>query len=166
MSRVDGLGVGKSNNWNTPPEVFGALGEWFDLDVAAPLGGPLHVPTPCWFFERGLERPWFGFVWMNPPFGGRNGLEPWLAKFLDHGNGIALTPDRTSAPWFQRHAPRADKILFCRKQRFLNDDGSEGDNGPAFGTALWASGDRAVAALNRAASKGFGVPMLPERIAA
>jgi hypothetical protein len=38
---------------------------------------------------------------MNPPFGGRNGLAPWLDKFFANGNGIALTPDRTSAPWWQ-----------------------------------------------------------------
>lgn len=165
MTRITGLGVGKSNNWNTPTAVFWALGERFTLDVAAPIGGPLHVPCGDYFSDRGLQRCWYGFVWMNPPFGGRNGLAPWLRKFFRHGNGIALTPDRTSAPWFQEYAPQADKILFCRKQRFLNDDGNEAGS-PAFGTALWAAGDRAVAALNRAAAKGFGVPMLPERIAA
>ena len=41
---------------------------------------------------------WAGFVWMNAPFGARNGLEPWLAKFFAHNNGIALVPDRTRWP--------------------------------------------------------------------
>jgi hypothetical protein len=164
-AHVTGLGLGLSNNWNTPPAVFEALGERFDLDVSAPIDGPLHVPTSRWFSSHALEQDWFGFVWMNPPFGGRNGLYPWLEKFFAHGNGIALTPDRTSAPWFQDNAAKADKILFCRKQRFLDDAGNEGGS-PAFGTALWASGDRAVAALSRAAAAGFGLPMLPERLAA
>ena len=51
----------------------------------------------------------------EPPFGGRNGIVPWLDKFFAHGNGIALTPDRTSAPWWRRYAGMAHKVLFCRR---------------------------------------------------
>jgi hypothetical protein len=52
---------------------------------------------------------------MNPPFGPRNGIVPWLEKFFAHGNGIALVPDRTSAPWWQRFAPKA--AVICTAQR-------------------------------------------------
>lgn len=100
--------IGKSDEWYTPPEVFHALGEIFDLDVAHPAGVITHVPCSAFLSDGALQRPWSGFVWMNPPFGGRNSLAPWLARFFDHGNGIALTPDRTSAPWWQDAAARAD----------------------------------------------------------
>lgn len=155
-SRVTGLGLGKSNEWMTPPAVFEALGVRFDLDVAAPINGSLHVPTSSWFSSGALERDWYGFVWMNPPFGGRGAIAPWMSKFFDHGNGIALTPDRTSAPWFHDAWRRADAVLFCRKTPFLLPNGRKAGS-PAFGTTLWASGGRAVIALERAAENAFGL---------
>src|ERR1700744_2510086 len=91
--------IGASDEWYTPKYIFDALGVHFDLDVAAPSTGPRYVPTSAWISSGSLGAEWGGFVWMNPPFGGRNGLEPWLEKFISHGNGVALVPDRTSAPW-------------------------------------------------------------------
>jgi hypothetical protein len=99
---------------------------------------------------------------MNPPFGGRNGVVPWLAKFIDHGNGIALTPDRTSAPWFQEAAKQMDAILFVApKIRFERADGTTGD-WPSTGTALMAIGDAGKAALIRAQALGrLGLLVVP-----
>ena len=71
--------LGQSSSWQTPAYVFDALGESFDLDVAAPRNGGLHVPARAQLWKDSLELPWSGYVWMNPPFGGRNGLVPWLA---------------------------------------------------------------------------------------
>ncbi|RYG88590.1 MAG: hypothetical protein EON59_04075, partial [Alphaproteobacteria bacterium] len=157
---VHGLGLGQSNEWYTPASVFDALGCRFDLDVAAPTDGPLHVPTSRWISRDSLSLDWTGFVWMNPPFGGRNGLAPWLDKFFAHGNGIALTPDRTSAPWFQDAWKRADMVMFTRKTPFLLPNGTKAGS-PAFGTTLWAVGEQGVAALRRAHSVGFGQLALP-----
>ena len=161
---------GASDEWYTPAYVFEALGETFDVDVAAPVGGAPHVPARNWItplFGGGLVSEWgsSNFIWMNPPFGGRNALTPWLDKFFAHGNGIALTPDRTSAPWFWDAWGRADRVLFTRKIRFLRPDGSEGVS-PSNGTALWAAGERAAAALDRAAVTGLGILGQPLRIAA
>lgn len=161
MSAVHGLGPGQSNEWHTPKSVFAALGCRFDLDVAAPVDGPLHVPCDAWISERSLEREWRGFVWMNPPFGGRGSFALWLDKFFDHGNGIALTPDRTSAPWFRDAWRKADAVMFAGRTPFLLPSGKVAGN-PAFGTTLWASGERAVAALSDASSGGYGMlVMLP-----
>jgi hypothetical protein len=147
--------IGQSNEWYTPPEIFEALGETFDLDPAHPLG-TTHVPVVRVYCDGGLERPWAGFVWLNPPFEGRNGIAPWLDKFFDHGNGIALTPDRTSAPWFQQAWQRASLVLFTRKIKFIRPDGERGRS-PSNGTALWAAGERAEEALRRADARGFGI---------
>lgn len=153
---------GASDEWYTPAYIFDALGCVFTLDVAAPPGGAPFVPADLWFAERALEEKWFGFIWMNPPFGGRNSLAPWLTKFFDHGEGIALTPDRTSAPWFREAWPRADLVLFTSKVRFIRPDGSEGKS-PSNGTALWAAGDMAAGALRRAAGRGLGILARPVR---
>jgi len=148
---------GKSNDWWTPKYIFDALGCRFDLDVSAPMQGPLHVPCDTWIYDRSLEKPWHGFVWMNPPFGARNGLKPWLLKFYAHGNGIALVPDRTSAPWWQDAASVADALLFIDgKVQFIKPDGSLGKS-PSTGTALLAAGRKGIEALLRAEKAGLGL---------
>lgn len=154
--------VGKTDEWYTPPHVFKALGCRFDVDVASP-GRSITPWIPAEHFVQAcsLRTPWEGFVWMNPPFGGRNALVPWLEKFFEHGDGIALTPDRTSAPWWQQFAPRADLILFVApKLKFIGADGKPGES-PAQGTSLMASGPKAMRSISHAAMAGLGVLMSP-----
>ena len=155
--------TGKSDEWYTPEHVFAALGCSFDMDVASPKDHRTHIPASTFITEESLEANWRGFVWMNPPFGGRNGLEPWLSKFFDHGNGIALVPDRTSSPWFRRAWTRTDLALFTPKLRFIRPDGTEGKS-PSNGTALLAAGATAVMCLRNAAANGLGI--LAEPVAA
>ncbi len=153
--------AGATDEWYTPKYIFDALGCRFDFDVAAPREGPLHVPCDSWIPDHSLDWKWTGFVWMNPPFGGRNGLTPWLSKFFDHGSGIALTPDRTSAPWFRQAWTRADLVMFLPKVKFLRPDGSAGKQ-PGNGTALWASGPYAKSCLYTAAYRGLGILAEPK----
>lgn len=149
--------AGASDEWYTPAYIFDALNVGFDMDVASPRGANTHVPADTFVFADSLTDQWNGFIWMNPPFGGRNGLEPWLDKFFSHGNGIALTPDRTSAPWWQDAAKKADAVLFIGgKVKFERPDGSIGKS-PSNGTTLFAAGSFAVSALQVAAQNGLGV---------
>lgn len=152
--------VGATDEWYTPNYIFDAMGVDFDMDVAAPMDfTKLHVPTKYFLISNSLESTWGGFVWMNPPFGGRNGLVPWLDKFFTHGNGVALTPDRTSAPWWQASAKRADAVLFIDgKVKFERPDGSLGKQ-PGTGTTLFAAGEMGVRALVRAENAGLGLLM-------
>lgn len=46
--------------------------------------------------DDGLTAPWEGLVWMNPPYSNPG---PWVARFLDHANGVALLPFSNSAWW-------------------------------------------------------------------
>lgn len=140
---------GESDEWYTPRYIFDALGVEFDLDVAAPIEGPRYVPCWNWYHkaDRALQRNWYGLVWMNPPFGHQSTKRAWLHKFFDHGNGIALLPDRTSAPWWQEFAPSADAMLFIApKVKFERPDGTIGEQ-PGTGTTLFAIGTEAVTAL-------------------
>jgi hypothetical protein len=95
------LSIGATSEWFTPKSIFEALGLTFDLDPCSP--GPGHwVPAKRIYTKAddGLRQPWHGFVFMNPPFGGRRDQVPWLRKFFAHGNGIAIVAARTSADWF------------------------------------------------------------------
>lgn len=160
--------VGATDEWYTPPHVFEKLGCTFDMDVASP--DIFCTPwVPAKRFVRmavdgdSLALVWAGFIWMNPPFGARNGLVPWLEKFFEHGDGIALTPDRTSAPWWQQFAVMADAILFVApKLKFIGADGKPGTS-PAQGTTLLAAGQRGVEALCRGQENGLGVLLRVKR---
>jgi hypothetical protein len=158
--------VGATDEWYTPPHVFDALGADFNVDVASPGAEITHwIPARRFVKAKSLERDWgdWGFVWMNPPFGARNGLVPWLRKFFDHGNGIALVPDRTSAPWWQEFAPLADLALFVSpKLKFIGADGKPGKS-PAQGTTLFALGSDGSWALRQAAKNNLGILMEPLR---
>lgn len=116
--------IGKSDEWYTPKYIFDSLGINFDMDVAAPKHRIYcHVPANEFITELSLLQPWSGFVWMNPPFGGRNGIQDWLNKLAIHGDGIALTPDRTSAPWWQEAAKKCDALLFVAgKIKFIKPE--------------------------------------------
>lgn len=149
---------GKSDEWYTPKYVFDALECEFDMDVAASYY-PLYsnVPAKKYIDSDSLSKQWDGFVWVNPLFGGRNGIIPWLDRFFDHGNGIALTPDRTSTEWWQVAAKKADAILFVSgKIKFIKPDGSTGDQ-PSNGTTLFSAGKLGTTALWKAYRNGLGV---------
>lgn len=152
--------------WYTPAHVFHALQLRFDLDPAHPAGR-LDLPVDTWLrdwgrgiyskADDGLSLAWSGMVWMNPPFGKRNEIVPWLSRFMQHGNGVALTPDRTSAPWWQHFAPQACAILFISpKLKFLSPIGLEPVGSPAQGTTLMARGEESIRALRRAETAGLG----------
>jgi len=151
---------GETNEWYTPKYIFDALGCEFDLDVASPPN-ETHVPCRGKLTSGALEKDWHGFVWMNPPFGGRNQLRPWLQKFCGHQNGVALVPDRTSAPWFLEVARKVDSILFVSpKVKFERPDGTLGGS-PSTGTALLAMGAPARAAVARAEVE-LGLLVIPQ----
>lgn len=151
--------IGQSDDWYTPPDMLDAIGMTFDLDPCSP--GPDHwVPCLSYFTKEvdGLSQDWFGTVFMNPPFGGRNGHVPWLRKFLEHGDGIAVVRAYTSSGWFHDWAVHAHAMLFPRgKTKFIKPDGSIG-KAPGHGIVLLAMGDKAVSAL-KACGLGLFVPL-------
>ena len=119
--------VGKEE-WLTPKHVLDALGE-FDTDPCAAQVRPWSIGTKYNFtiFENGLIRPWFGRVWLNPPYGSQ--LPRWLSRMAKHdGGGIALVFARTETssffPWVWDHA---HGFLFLRgRLTFCDNTGKLG----------------------------------------
>ena len=87
-----------SDDYYTPKWIFDALGIVFDLDVACPPQGPLHTPCSRYFTQKddGLSCEWQGNVFMNPPY---SKATPWVKRFINHKNGIALLP-MAKSQWF------------------------------------------------------------------
>ena len=142
-----------------PPDIFDALGLIFDLDPCSP--GPAHwVPARKIYTKEddGLVQPWSGTVFMNPPFGRRNGHVPWLRKFLAHGDGVAIVRAYTSSAWFHQWAVKAQTMCFPRgKTKFIRPDGSIG-RAPGHGVVLLGMGAVANKALAQC-GLGFFVPI-------
>ena len=80
-----------SDDHYTPKWVFDTLGLTFEIDVASPPEGIPWIPARRRFTmaDDGLAQPWNGLVWMNPPY---SNATPWVNRFIEHGNGIALLP--------------------------------------------------------------------------
>lgn len=150
--------IGKSDEWYTPKYIFEMLGCTFDMDVASPTDRTLtEVPAKIYISENSIASKWEGFIWMNPPFGGLNGITPWMDKFIKHGNGIALTPDRTSSKWWQNAANKTEAVLFVGKRvHFVTADTTKKNISPT-GTALFGIGELALEALECAQKQGLGI---------
>jgi DNA N-6-adenine-methyltransferase (Dam) len=151
--------IGESDNWYTPPEIFEALGLMFDLDPCSPGVGH-WVPARMIYTKEddGLAQPWFGLVFMNPPFGGRNGHVPWLRKFFAHGDGVAIVRAYTSSAWWHAEMHKAELLLFPKgKTKFIRPDGSIGKC-PGHGIVLIGAGAVACDAL-----KASGLGMIWDR---
>jgi hypothetical protein len=147
--------------WYSPRYIFDSLGTHFDLDPASPGRETVPwIPADAIYTHDGLERPWQGCIWLNPPYG-RDTLHRWARKFAEHGNGIMLVPDRTSTEWWQHLAPQADVILFLNKKiPFERPDGQK--SAPfAIGSALVGMGEKAICALERAGRRGLGTLFSP-----
>lgn len=141
---------GNSDDWYTPPEIFEALNIKFDLDPCSP-GHNHWVPAHKVYTKEddGLKQPWNGAVFMNPPFGGRNGHVPWLKKFVFHANGIAIVRAYTSAKWFHDWVPYVDALLFPKgKTKFIKPDGTIGKS-PGHGVVLLGIGDKSCIAMRK-----------------
>lgn len=103
----------KSTDHLTPPEWLDALGN-ADLDPCASVDQPWRSADEMWT-DSGLERPWHGFVWLNPPYGPPKIIEPWMSKMATHNNGLACIPARTeTACWFKYVWAYAVCVLFVK----------------------------------------------------
>jgi hypothetical protein len=147
MKHGDASQYGSSDDHYTPKWVFDALGVKFDLDVASSNSGFISVPAEKRYTpeDDGLAQPWNGFVWMNPPF---SKPTPWVDKFIEHGNGIALLPF-TRGQWWQR-LWAADCLIVPLPYNFKFDRHDQPAKPISFLTALYAMGSKGQAALIRA----------------
>ncbi|GGP05102.1 N-6-adenine-methyltransferase [Cloacibacterium rupense] len=111
--------------WLTPPDLVKKLGD-FDLDPCTPVNPPfVHAKTNFNINDDGLQKQWFGRVYMNPPYG--KGMEKWMEKLKIHGNGIALIFARTETKCFFNHIWNdAHAVLFVKGRiKFYNTDGEQ-----------------------------------------
>lgn len=141
--------LGKNDEWLTPPQILRALGE-FDLD-------PCAVSKECrpWSTARshfappsdGLLIPWFGRVWLNPPFN-RYQRPRWMQRMAEHGEGIMLIPAATETQAFEDFVWRhASAICFVKSRphfHFVSGARAPYNSGTAICLCAYGRTDAAV----------------------
>ncbi len=147
----------KSVEWYTPKWIFDELGIAFDLDPASPHDMESMVPaaTKYTIFDDGLKKPWFGRVWLNPPYGKETPY--WMRRMIDHNNGIALVFSRTDALWCQEAMKAATAMLFMAGRiDFIPGKENQHKKGRAgAGTVMFAFGKTNVSAIGRMSDRGI-----------
>lgn len=147
--------------WATPPEVCELIEAFaagpVDLDPCAALHSPLLAHRKCYGPRRstqievfgtampneddGLEVPWCGIVYVNPPY---SAPEPWVRRCADERQHcaavIAMLRCDPSVRWFE-HVWRAHALCFPRRRiQFAPPPGVDAtqNTGPNV-LALWLS---------------------------
>jgi transcriptional regulator with XRE-family HTH domain len=114
-----------AETWTTPQElleplynVFGA----FDLDPCSPCSNartaPVRAKAHYTEDDDGLSLPWFGRVYMNPPYG--RSIHKWTAKAraeVAQGNAevvIGLLPARPDTRYWHRDIAGSASVFFLK----------------------------------------------------
>ena len=132
------------DEYYTPKWIFDALNLGFDLDPCSPGKHKSNSPATVHysFPQNGLELPWRGRVWLNPPY---SKPTPWVDKFIENGNGVALLLT-SKAKWFHKLWDASDKIMLLPPNLKFEHQGQEAQI--QFQCALFAIGKECSDALN------------------
>jgi hypothetical protein len=143
------------DEWLTPPDIIRALGD-FDLNPCAPMNRPWDMAKSHYsVLDNGMEKPWFGRVWLNPPYGDETFR--WIARGAAHGNAMCLIFARTETKGFHSEVwEKADAIFFFKgRLKFFHVDGREADKGANAPSCIVAFGASNADALRQAVAKGL-----------
>ena len=139
------------NEWYTPPNIIKlvqrVMGE-IELDPASSASANEVVGATVFYslHDNGLEKPWAGRVWMNPPYG-----QPLIAQFSQKlalhvrsgevTEAIALVNNATETGWFQDLLSVSSGVCFPKGRiRFWQP--GETTAGPLQGQAILYFGER------------------------
>lgn len=147
----------KSVEWYTPSWIFKELGISFDVDPASPHDMESEVPATVKYtvFDDGLKKPWYGKVWLNPPYGPKT--ETWIRRLIEHGTGIACVFSRTDARWCQDAMRESSAMLFIagRIQFIPGRENQHKKSRCGAGTVLFAFGTECAEALSNLSDRGI-----------
>lgn len=111
------------SDWPTPQDFFNGLNAefGFTLDAAASAEN-----AKCEKFftpeDDGLNQPWEGVVWCNPPYGREVG--DWIRKgyesAMDGATVVMLVPASTDVAWFHDYATKGEMRFVRGRLKFGN----------------------------------------------
>lgn len=152
------------DEWYTPEQYITAaravMGS-IDLDPASNDFANETVKAAVYYDEamNGLERDWYGNIWMNPPYS-----TALLSRFADKlissnfSQAIVLVNNATETAWFEKMISKASAVVFHKGRiRFVKRDGEHGV--PLQGQAFIYYGDNAEKFLKVFSEYGWGAKL-------
>jgi len=151
------------SDYESPPDLIADLKTVFpfNLDVCA------SRPNVCKRFyspqDNGLIKPWYGLIWMNPPYGRHEHIDQWTLRARIEARQlgctvIALLPARTGTRWWHNSVPYADLCVFVKgRLRFHLPGGEPAPHSAGFPSALVAWGDLTWLQADKLASYGWAI---------
>lgn len=151
-----------NNEWYTPKEFIEAatavMGQ-IDLDPASSEIANKTVNAKRFYTveDNGLEKPWFGNVWLNPPY-----ASDLIGKFADKlvdelkhiKQAIVLVNNATETEWFYTMVTQATAVCFPRSRvKFYTPSGTIG--APLQGQAILYFGPDVNRFINVFDEKGW-----------
>lgn len=126
---VDSKKVGPSKNeWRTPPALVKAIEDHFKikftLDPCAAPGNHLGIKN---FYTKAANcdaHPWFGVVWVNPPYDEKWAWvrKAWLESVKRNADVWVLLESCTDTVQFHNWAHQGEVYLLRGRIKFLGDD--------------------------------------------
>lgn len=142
-----------NNEWYTPTYIIEAAKEvmgGIDLDPASCDLANDSVGAERYFTEKdnGLDKEWFGRVWLNPPYS-----MPLIKQFVDKlilewnaGNideACVLTNNATDTSWFHKLI-ESDGVVCLTKGRIRFSSPKNSGISPRQGQAIFYFGDNSI----------------------
>lgn len=152
-----GIEPGQQDDWYTPGWLFDALDVVFDMDVCAPTV-EAHRTCPAKQYltedDDGLTTEWDGLVWCNPPY---SHAAPWVARWLEHGNGVLLAHIPANAAWSVDLSRHAETVVWLQAVEFHRPNGQTYRPGYALQLAGIGDGAGAVRRCGQVTAKAGSV---------
>lgn len=138
-----------NNEWYTPANIIeaarAAMGS-IDLDPASNEIANKVVKAGTYYTidDNGLEKTWFGNVWLNPPYAS-DLIVKFIDKLIEEGanfdQAVVLVNNATETEWFCKLVSIADSVCFPKgRVKFYMPDGKTG--APLQGQAIVYIGER------------------------
>lgn len=156
MSLIKPLLSHESVEWYTPPEVINharSMLNHFDLDPASHPIPQEWIQAKTFYTkeDNGLNRDWYGTIWLNPPYsktGNKSNQEIWFEKLvyekqLGHvDEAIILLKAAVGYDWFDRILYDS-RFPWCLHRGLIEFISPEGKRGKAkLGSAFFYVGYR------------------------
>lgn len=137
------------DTWQTPPEILNAFASYDPIDVDPCAGPNTEIGEFLnWTIEDdGFSQPWFGTVFVNPPFSDKTA---WLDEVLSRiesgkvNRAYVLLPDSTDVQsWFHgRIVPNANYVWFAEgRVKFVDPETGTVGKSPTGGTCISMFGE-------------------------
>lgn len=151
-----------NNEWYTPADIIEAARKTMggiDLDPATSEVAQEVVKANTYYTAKtnGLDKPWGGRVWMNPPYASEligQFVDKLVSELPNIEQAIVLVNNATETEWFNKLVDKATVVCFPKSRiKFYMPDGKTG--APLQGQAILYFGDNASAFSNEFKNKGW-----------